>query len=520
MRLLFYNWTQYDDPERRGGGIRVYQQNLIDHLVHHTDHEVTVLSSGLEHDVVNTRVRIKETSNSHPDRVRSFTFVNSPILAPGHHSFGNPKLFDEGEMFDVWHDFLERHGPFDVIQFDSLEGIPFTLLRVHEQHPNTKVIVYAHNYYAVCPQVNLWKQERLHCADFEQGQGCVSCIPSLVRPTDVVRAHRLSRLIRSTGVRPGTLPYRLAYAIYARLRRIYSWRHQVRTLLARLRRRPSRRQTAVIPVPAVEPVSMRQSPEVYLRTTHGDAPLFVERRERALDLINNNADIVLATSRQGAEVLRYRGIADHKLEVTYIGTRAAETVDKTKRRSKLLESGRLTIAYLGYIRPDKGFFFLLETLENCPKELLSRIRLVLGARAGDEFTMTRLATLAQTMQDIVFYDGYTHDQLPTILESVDFGIVPVQWEDTLPQVAIEMVANGVPLITSNRGGAQELGESNRSFVFAAENPNELIDILRNVVDGKLEPRDYWEHARELVTMDHHVARLTELYEVDNAQMSA
>ena len=28
MKILFYNWVQFDDPERRGGGVSIYQRNL------------------------------------------------------------------------------------------------------------------------------------------------------------------------------------------------------------------------------------------------------------------------------------------------------------------------------------------------------------------------------------------------------------------------------------------------------------------------------------------------------------
>ena len=46
------------------------------------------------------------------------------------------------------------------------------------------------------------------------------------------------------------------------------------------------------------------------------------------------------------------------------------------------------------------------------------------------------------------------------------GVVPVLWHDNLPQVAIEMHARHIPLLTSDMGGAQELGNC-PEMVFAA-----------------------------------------------------
>jgi len=515
MRILLYNWVQYDDIESRGGGVRIYEKNLVEHLAGSSDHEVYTMASGLEHDFLDPRIRIEPTANIHGSRVRSFTVVNSTVIAPGHHAFGSAHLFDEGEMLEVWHDFLERHGPFDVIQFDSLEGIPFTYLRVHEKFPETRVLLYAHNYYLVCPQVNLWKEERVHCSDYHKGRDCVNCIPNLPNPHEVLRAHQVSRVLRRSKITPNTKGYALAYRIYGQLRS-GRYSHISRPLLAPLlgpalmRRRKrlqqhrqnksgSVGQIAKNPVTPVEPVSLSL------------ATRFVSRRQRGVNMINNEVDLVLATSHRVLDVLKAHGIDDGKMAVAYAGTRAAEQFAKAELRKELQVQGELTICFLGYMRRDKGFYFLLEALEGCPTELKSRIRMVLGAKTADPDTMNRLIALSDQMADIVHFDGYTHEQLETILDGVDVGMIPVQWEDNLPQVATEMVAHGVPLITSHRGGAKELGGDNSSFVFKASDKDALIEIWRQLIEGELQPGDFWASAMNLTTMDDHLSRLMELW---------
>ena len=515
MKILLYNWVQFDDIESRGGGVRIYEKNLVDYLASGTDHEVYTMASGLEHDFLDPRIRIEPTANIHGDRVNSFTVVNSTVIAPGHHAFGSAHLFDEGEMLDVWHDFLSRHGPFDVIQFDSLEGVPFTFLRVHEKFPQTRVLVYAHNYYLVCPQVNLWKEERVHCSDYHKGRDCVNCIPNLPNPHEVLRAHQVSRVLRRSKITPNTKGYALAYRIYGQLR---SGRYSriSRPLLAPLlgpalmRRRKRMQQNkaarpdsvgqiAKNPVTPVEPVSLSLSTR------------FVSRRQRGVNMINNEVDLVLATSHRVLDVLKAHGLDDGKMAVAYAGTRAAEQFTKAELRKELQVQGELTICYLGYMRRDKGFYFLLEALEECPPDLQSRIRMVLGAKTADPDTMNRLISLSDRMADVIHFDGYTHAQLETILDGVDVGMIPVQWEDNLPQVATEMVAHGVPLITSHRGGAKELGGDNPSFVFKASDKEALIEIWRQLIEGELQPGDYWASAMSLTTMDDHLNRLMELW---------
>ncbi|HET9500952.1 MAG TPA: glycosyltransferase [Marmoricola sp.] len=518
MRFLLYNWVPFDDPERRGGGVRVYQKNLVDYLVHHTEHDVVAVASGLEHDIIDRSFRIEETQNEYPGRVRSFSIVNSPVMAPGQHAFGSPEVFDESTL-PHWHEFLGSLGPVDIVQFDTLEGIPIPFVRVHEVLPDAHVGVYLHNYYPVCPQVNLWKREAEHCADYHDGFDCASCLLHEVRPTEVLRAHQVSRVLRRAGVSPEGVTYKLAYRVYGRLRANRERAGKLRRLVAqKVLDTPAPAHLANtnatedmelrLPVPDPDhtlPVSLKTGSAA----AAGDK--FSFRREQAAALVNREADVILATSRRVAEVAGARGLDRAKTELAYIGTRVADEVDRSRRRHELAVPGELTMAYLGYMRRDKGFYFLVDALERTQDELLSRLRLVIGAKMADPQMERRLEALSGRMRDILHINGYEHDELPSLLRGVDVGLVPVQWEDNLPQVAIEMVANGLPLVTSNRGGAQELGGTNSDFVFEATNRADFMRVLSRLADGEVSLDDYWADAVELVNMDMHYRRLTDLY---------
>ena len=47
MRILYYNWTQFDKKNNDGGGVNVYQKNLVKYLVDNTNNEIYFLSSGI-----------------------------------------------------------------------------------------------------------------------------------------------------------------------------------------------------------------------------------------------------------------------------------------------------------------------------------------------------------------------------------------------------------------------------------------------------------------------------------------
>ena len=90
------------------------------------------------------------------------------------------------------------------------------------------------------------------------------------------------------------------------------------------------------------------------------------------------------------------------------------------------------------------------------------------------------------------------------------GIIPVLWEDNLPQVAIEMVAEGVPIIASDRGGASELG-NNELFSFEAGNVKACCDRISYFVKRPERIQSFWGEAAKLVTMKEHISELLEIY---------
>ena len=47
MKILYYNWVDYLDPEGRGGGVSVYQKNLLEEFGKSNNNELYFLCSGI-----------------------------------------------------------------------------------------------------------------------------------------------------------------------------------------------------------------------------------------------------------------------------------------------------------------------------------------------------------------------------------------------------------------------------------------------------------------------------------------
>lgn len=486
MRVLYYNWVDYLDDEARGGGVSVYQRNLLAALDRHSGIEAAFLSSGLSFDLVSRGARWQQVRHGpDADRSRRYEIVNSGVLSPSHHSFGNPAQLSHATTRDVFFDFIGRTGPYDVIHFNNLEGLPAEVLDIGAQSSGPRVVLTLHNYYPLCPQVNLWHQERIACTEFQDGAGCVSCLPHKFDERLIRVANGIAYHLKCAGIRPGTRVFDLLFRQAMRVgsRGARGW--------AALRRRTGAGKRAG-PEPAV-------------------AQGFAARRAGMVARINASCDHVLCVSDRVREIAEAHGIRPGILRTSYIGTRAAEKFAKTRPASRFPKQKQsLTLGFLGYMRRDKGFHFLLTALETLPADLAARLRLVVAARRGDAETMTRLEALRARLGGLTHVDGYSHDGLDDLLRDVDVGLVPVLWEDNLPQVAIEMHARHIPLLTSDMGGGRELGRYPQ-MVFAAGDPSSFAERIRALLTGGVDMAEYWRNARPPQRMDAHVSELLRLY---------
>lgn len=506
MRILFYNWVDYFDPEKRGGGVSVYQRNVLNALDALQDVEAVFLSSGISYDLYSNRPRWEKVRHgSRIDRDRRFEIVNSGVLSPSHHSFGNAVQLDHPETVACLKDFMRANGPFDVVHFNNLEGLPASALDLKDDFPGLKVIFSLHNYYPFCPQVNLWYDERSNCTDFKGGRKCETCLPHKPDERIIRLANAVAFNLKKGGVEPGTRLFDRAFMpgmrLGGRAARAYS--------------RFSRRGKAALAPPV--------APEASAGLLTRMAPAwegFADRREKMVAAINAHCDRVLCVSARVGEVAERFGVDPELIQTSYIGTKQYEKYLETSPKPALVkEDGTLTLAYLGYMRRDKGFFFLLDCLEKLNPELAARINLVVCARRGDDKTMNRLADLSERFGNVLYADGYSHDDLDELLADVDVGLVPVLWEDNLPQVAIEMHARHIPLLTSDLGGAQELGNC-PEMVFKAGNMRSFHAKIANILYGRIDAQDYWKDAMAPVSMPAHIAELLAVYGQDPKAIAA
>lgn len=474
-KILIYNWVPFDETENKGGGVSVYTKNLIRHLIRRDDLEVYFLSSGRAYDIRQKGTFIEPSENIFGDKCCSFQIVNSPVLSSARLSFTS--LWRENEdiiLKQVVRQFFLEEGGFDIVHFQNLEGLSLGVLALKEEFPGTRFIYSLHNYYPFCPGVTLWKADSHNCREKRCGEGCIGCMPRDVHRWKVILNQWINyRKQRGEQVSP-------------------AWE---------LVQRISEKACVVW--------DSRRGGKISVKKRKRLIKALRRFREGNVIYLNRYMDVILAVSRRTAEIAVCHGLEREKVVVSYIGTEAAEN---QKCASAYPSDGRiLRICYLGYMRKEKGFHFLIEALEKMPVQTAERIDLTLAAKITDQTMKKRIAGLRDRLAGVTVYDGYTHDRLPQILENVQLGIIPPLWEDNLPQVAIEMRAQGIPLLVSDAGGAKELTLS-KEFVFDAGDVDDFISRLSALAECPDKLADYWNGAPKLTTMEAHIRELAVYYE--------
>lgn len=460
MKILYYNWIQFDNEKKIGGGVNIYQYNLIDSLNHNKNFDVFFLSAGSKYNPFITKPYIKKTKNVFRDKCKTFEIINSPIMAPAFCMYMNTKkIITDQISYKMLKKFCMKYGPFDVIHFNNIEGISVNALQIKKDFPKTKIIISIHNYQPICPLVQYFQNHTQKiCHDFKNGNECLKC--AVILPKKEYQKKVETFLLEKN------FPKYLTHII----KKLFKFRRK----------------------------------KYIGKKKNISAEDYKRYREHNIHMINKYADKVLAVSDRVKQIMISHGISNTIIKTSYIGTKFA---NNELNHSIAPKDDILTICYLGYPRVDKGYYFLLDGLSKLPDHIKTKINVTLAvANINEGHALNNL----KGFNKINIYNGYNHDNIKQILKDVHLGIIPVLWEDNLPQVAIEMVASGVPILCSSFGGASELCRD-KNFKFTGGNIDSFIEHLTYFINNPEKINTYWENHPKLTTMEQHIEELEKIY---------
>jgi len=492
-RILYYNWAPYFKKTVPGGGVSVYCKNLIDYIAQKDNWQVTFLYSGTDYSYFNKTHHIKPVRNQNHPYVPTFSLVNSPILAPSHFAFDDPLgNIKQTELEKCFQEFLETQAPFSVIHFHNLEGLTANCLKIAKES-GAKVVFSLHNYWAICPQVNLWRLEQSHCDDNLDGRACLACLPAPPNLERELAIRKLEYLCNSLNLDERSLPLRV-------LKKFYALFYKIQQPLA------ARTQSPLTKKLEMKGANLPQQAHAYQF-----------RRQEIVASIDRYVDVALSVSDRSASIYRHYGVDPARLSTQYIGSKAAQFQVPPHNPAAYSPGQPFRCIYMGVARKDKGFYFLLEALRCLPAAQLKTLELAIASKITDrtelEMAMQQkgqLLSLAQSLHRLIYHPGYAYENIPNILDGIHLGIVPPLWEDNLPQVTFELLACRVPVLCSNRGGAQEFVR-HPAFIFDPAKKGDFQQKLLNIRENPHLLAEFWQEARAVRSLEQHFQELIEVY---------
>ena len=515
MKILHYNWTQFDDSNDSGGGVGVYLRTLIKKFTDN-GHFVDFVSCGKHFNwSSNTPPRISQTRNSlQNQQVSTYKVSNSPVLAPAHFNFGQlGECFDSASLDNIFRQFCEQRGGYDVIHLHNIEGLTFSTIRELKNH--TKLLfLTAHNYHLICPQIELFKHTSSRCDDFHDGADCFGCLPSIPNKQHTIKYRRYKELIGSYPLNflntEGSKSQ--AKALLASAKNLYSeFKVPFWALKMKLKQKQPNERSAC----DSSWIEQRDRRSRALSELSGVSEVFRSWRAAGIDCSKTTFDKIFAVSDLARDKLVQMGVDPTKVLSTPIGMdiHVSHDVRCERYREKQCDRDALTIAFLGYPIASKGLPTLLSRLEGMSTLNLRRIRLVICSHL-DDLSYRRLVGLRSRMQNIEIVAGYARKDLPSILKSIDLGITPSIWWETYNQVSYEFIMHGVPVLMSKHLGISQFLK-NQNFIFDPESSTDFEAKIERFLNNRKALDSFWDEEVKLPSFDEHFDDLMKHYSVQN-----
>jgi glycosyltransferase involved in cell wall biosynthesis len=175
------------------------------------------------------------------------------------------------------------------------------------------------------------------------------------------------------------------------------------------------------------------------------------------------------------------GLPAEKFTVIENGLDIAEPVEP--RPLPDANGRRARFAYFGQITAFKGVDVLLDAVTRIPESVWGDDAqlLIFGGnleRQPKAFQEKIEALVERAGSRVRFYGAYQNSEMPRLMKSVDWTIIPSIWWENSPIVIQESFFHGRPLISSNVGGmAEKITDGVDGLHFRVGSSEDLIDRM-------------------------------------------
>ena len=181
------------------------------------------------------------------------------------------------------------------------------------------------------------------------------------------------------------------------------------------------------------------------------------------------------------------GIAETKISVIENGQPKTDICIASDRKSEPKNLPKVKVAFFGQVNPYKGIDILLSAIDSLSKKYREMLTVEIhGANFSNQRSeyQERIKQLLKRTKGVVTFCGsYEPFELPKLLSSTDWVIIPSVWWENSPMVIQEAFNAGVPIIASDIGGmAEKIKDEVDGLHFRTGKPKDLAAVIIRIIE--------------------------------------
>lgn len=468
MKILHYSLGV---SPQSSGGLTVYFEDLIGKLNLEFNQDIIILTpKDSLFNMQNNTIKYNGSLDSR-NRIDHFNLLTN-IRIPLTFGIKNPKEYYENiveyakceENFRLF--FLKKN--IKKIHLHTLMGLPKGFFTAANSL-GIELYYTTHDYFGICPKVNLMKYNGDICKDYKEGEECSKCNENAI--SDFKISVSQSKIVSN-------------FKKYTLFKKITN------------NLKPKNNNQEIF-------LNIQSNIEV----KNGDKEksfYFKKIREFYIEIFNK-IDIMHFNSQLAEEVFsEYLNIDSEKKKIISISNLTIESLLNRRIKKDLSIKNETTkFTFLGPYGNYKGLPFLLD----CLKELDTNEKWMLSIHGDD----SKIKIPQKIKDNVIVNNRYSRNELSSLLKNTDFLIVPSLWPETFGFIALEAIALGIPVIMSEHVGSKMIIEKKfPELIFSGK--NELLNILKDVLKNNNKIYTKFNSEKFDISFEEHCKKIIKMYE--------
>lgn len=458
MKVLHYSLGL---PPFRTGGLTKYSVDLMLNQVA-SGNEVSLLYPG--HFTLDKKLRIDE--NESFKGVKVYEILN-PLAVPLLSGVPNPEEYLKDVDIDVYKDFFKA-AKIKILHIHTLMGLDKELVAAAKEL-NIKTIFTSHDYFGICPKVNLIDLQGEICTDYGNGKNCITCNRNGYSNFLIVcMQSKLYRNLKNSSI----------------IKKLRAYKQKLI-----IKKNHNLTEAELV----IEKKNNNNDPA---------ASGYVKLRQNYINILNNIDFIHYNSTVSKNAYEKYINNVNNKvINITH------SNIKDNRIQKKSNSSEPLKITYIGSIEKYKGLYFLLDVLRNLLRNNINGWKLnVYGKNVNintDEFK-----------GKVKIRGTYVYSELELLFKDTDVLIVPSIWYETFGYIALEAFSYGVPVIITEYVGFKDMLIPEVTGIVIKADEDELYTNLQTIIEDREKLAYINKNIMELpgiYTMEKHTEDIMKFY---------